>query len=423
MENSNINSENFENSNEGNSSFFDEKVSSSNGNEVVPKLRFKEFSSTYITTKLSDFTKRIARKNTQNETDLSLTISSKDGLIAQEHFFNKLVSSKDLSGYYLLKQGEFAYNKSYSVGYDFGSIKRLELYDKGALSTLYICFALTNYNSDYMRHYFDSLKWYKEIYLIAAEGARNHGLLNVPTESFFETKHILSNDINEQEKIAKFLSLIDQRIEKQRQLVENLKKYKRGLLNAIFEQKIRFKDANGNEFSEWENNKIKEKFKITRGYVLSTHDIKDKPDEIFKYPVFSSQTKNNGLLGYFDKALYKNAITWTTDGANAGFVQYRDGEFYCTNVCGVLIDKNGYNANYYIAEKLNSITKKHVSYVGNPKLMNNVMAEIEIPFPVKEEQEKLALLIKKINYAICYKEQILIKLQQYKTGLLQQMFI
>ena len=92
-----------------------------------------------------------------------------------------------MSGYYLLKNGEFAYNKSYSVGYDFGSIKRLDRYPMGALSTLYICFALKKHDSDFIKAYFDSLKWYREIYMISAEGARNHGLLNVPTEEFFDT--------------------------------------------------------------------------------------------------------------------------------------------------------------------------------------------------------------------------------------------
>ena len=209
-------------------------VSSSNGLEKYPKLRFKGFSDPWTVMKLSDFTMRIMRKNTANVTDIPLTISSKDGLINQNDFFNKQVASKDMSGYYLLHHGEYAYNKSYSVGYDFGSIKRLEKYDMGALSTLYICFALTKFNSDFIKHYFDSLKWYREIYMISAEGARNHGLLNVPTEEFFATLHTLPTDEAEQEKIASFLDALIGRIEKQRSLVENLKKYKRGVIYELF---------------------------------------------------------------------------------------------------------------------------------------------------------------------------------------------
>lgn len=139
-----------------------------------------------------------------------------------------------MSGYYLLLNGEYAYNKSYSVGYDFGSIKRLDRYTMGALSTLYICFALKKHDSDFIKAYFDSLKWYREIYKISAEGARNHGLLNVPTDAFFETKHYLPQNLNEQRKIADFMIALEHRIDAQQSLVDNLKKYKRGLHKLVF---------------------------------------------------------------------------------------------------------------------------------------------------------------------------------------------
>ena len=155
----------------------------------------------------------------------------------QISYFNKTVASKDISGYYLLKNGEYAYNKSYSVGYDFGSIKRLDRYDMGALSTLYICFALKKHDSDFIKAYFDSLKWYREIYMISAEGARNHGLLNVPTDEFFDTKHYIPMDSAEQREIADFMIALERRIEAQQSLVDNLKKYKRGVMRAIFRSK------------------------------------------------------------------------------------------------------------------------------------------------------------------------------------------
>ena len=211
-------------------------VSSSNGLENRPKLRFPGFDEPWKAEKLSDFAARVTRKNSKNETNLPLTISSKDGLVNQVSYFNKTVASKDMSGYYLLKNGEFAYNKSYSVGYDFGSIKRLDRYPMGALSTLYICFALKRHDSDFIKAYFDSLKWYREIYMISAEGARNHGLLNVPTEEFFATKHYLPENADEQRKIADFLIALDRRIEAQQSLVETLKKYKRGVLSVAFDK-------------------------------------------------------------------------------------------------------------------------------------------------------------------------------------------
>ena len=209
-------------------------VSSSNGLEKRPKLRFPGFDEPWRAEKLSDFAERVTRKNSNNETDLPLTISSKDGLVDQISYFNKTVASKDMSGYYLLRNGEYAYNKSYSVGYDFGSIKRLDRYPMGALSTLYICFALKKHDTDFIKVYFDSLKWYKEIYMVSAEGARNHGLLNVPTDEFFATKHYLPENTTEQRKIADFLIALDRRIDAQQSLVDNLKKYKRGVLSVAF---------------------------------------------------------------------------------------------------------------------------------------------------------------------------------------------
>ena len=159
----------------------------------IPKLRFPEFKGEWEEKKLSDFMTRLTRKNSNNESSRALTISSVDGLIDQGEFFKKQIASKDTSGYYLLKKGDFAYNKSYSVGYDYGSIKRLDRYEDGVVSTLYICMTLTSdTNSDYLTHYFDSLKWNKSVSEISAEGARNHGLLNSPTESFFQTKHFLA---------------------------------------------------------------------------------------------------------------------------------------------------------------------------------------------------------------------------------------
>ena len=208
--------------------------------------------------KLGEIAERVTRKNKNNETPLPLTISSKDGLVDQVTYFNKTVASKDMSGYYLLKNGEFAYNKSYSVGYDFGSIKRLDKYPMGALSTLYICFSIKNFDSDFMKVYFDSLKWYREIYLIAAEGARNHGLLNISTEDFFETKHKLPLGLPEQKKIAAFFTLLDRRIQKQRQLVERLKTYKRGVSEAIFERRLNFSSLVATEWKKYKLGQIGE---------------------------------------------------------------------------------------------------------------------------------------------------------------------
>ena len=388
----------------------------------VPKLRFKEFSDKWEEKRLGDIFERITEKNTENNTNV-LTISAQYGLISQTEFFNKSVAGKDLSKYYLLKKDDFAYNKSYSNGYPFGAIKKLNKYEKGIVSTLYICFRLKNRSNivDFFEQFFESKKIDKNIQDIAQEGARNHGLLNINVQDFFDiTKYTPS--IQEQEKIANFLTNIDKKISLTEEKLELFREYKKGVMQKIFSQELRFKDSNGNDYPEWEEKKIEDVFKITRGYVLSKNEMKEIKDKDFIYPVFSSQTLNNGLMGFYNKYLYENTITWTTDGANAGTVKFRSGKFYCTNVCGVLI--SDIYSNKCIAEILALEAPKHVSYVGNPKLMNNIMSKIKITIPVSlEEQQKIADFLSSIDSKIESIEKELEGLKEFKRGLLQQMFV
>jgi type I restriction enzyme S subunit len=172
---------------------------------------------------------------------------------------------------------------------------------------------------------------------------------------------------------------------------------------------------------EWEVKEVGEIFEITRGYVLPMNLLSKEYSSDNPYPVYSSQTKNNGLAGYYKDYLYEDAITWTTDGANAGDVNFRKGKFYCTNVCGVLINKEGYS-NKCVAELINAVSKKYVSYVGNPKLMNGVMSKIKIPFPSLPEQQKIASCLSSLDEVIAGERQKLELLQQHKKGLLQQLF-
>ena len=182
--------------------------------------------------------------------------------------------------------------------------------------------------------------------------------------------------------------------------------------------KIRFKGYN----EDWEQRKVSELFKVTRGYVLAATLTEPAKTDEMPYPVYSSQTKDNGLMGYYKDYLYEDAITWTTDGANAGTVNYRAGKFYCTNVCGVLLS-NEVTANQMLAEALNNVAKGYVSYVGNPKLMNNVMADIEIMIPTHaEEREKLSVFFRNLDNLITLHQHKCDEMKKLKKYMLQKMF-
>jgi len=229
----------------------------------------------------------------------------------------------------------------------------------------------------------------------------------------------------EQQKIGKFFKVLDERIANQERKIAKVKALKTAYLTEMFPQegdtvpKRRFKGFEG----EWIKRKVGEIFQVTRGNVLSTTKVEKKQSKISCYPVYSSQTQDNGLLGYYSDYLFDTAITWTTDGANAGTVNYREGKFYSTNVNGVLISQEGY-ACKAVAEILDLEAWKHVSKVGNPKLMNNVMSNIEILISNNiKELEMLSLFFKNLDDQIATEEKKLEKLKKMKEAYLEEMFV
>ena len=162
--------------------------------------------------KLDSIVERVTRKNTNNESTLPLTISAQYGLVDQITYFNNRVASRDVSNYFLVKNGEFAYNKSSSDGFPFGAIKRLDLYPMGVLSTLYIVFSITDKEkteSDFLTVFFDTDRWHRGVAERAAEGARNHGLLNISADDFLDISLFLPKENKEQQKIGQFVNALN----------------------------------------------------------------------------------------------------------------------------------------------------------------------------------------------------------------------
>ena len=398
-------------------------VSSSNGLEKRPKLRFPGFDEPWRAERLSDFADRVTRKNSKNETDLPLTISSKDGLVDQVSYFNKTVASKDMSGYYLLKNGEFAYNKSYSVGYDFGSIKRLDRYPMGALSTLYICFALKRHESDFIKVYFDSLKWYREIYMISAEGARNHGLLNVPTEEFFDTKHYLPENADEQRKIADFLIALDRRIEAQQSLVDNLKKYKRGVLSVAFNEYGSFCswETTTYQFSELASRRS-EKYDPRSGHLIPCVELEHIEQEtgriigsvpsIQQNSIKSVCKSGDTLFGKLRPYLKKYA-----------FVKE---DMVCSSEIWSLIPSSRIIPEYlfYLVQTDEFIRIANIS--SGTKMPRAEWSNVEkalFAVPEKDIQHQIVHLLRRLDTKIRDSIDVLDELQTMKKGVLQQLFI
>ena len=418
-------------------------INNKNKKPNVPNLRFPEFKGEWEKMRLDAFTKRVMRKNKSNQSRLPLTISAQYGLVDQITFFNKVVASTDLSNYYLLKKGEFAYNKSYSSDYPWGAIKRLDNYDQGALSSLYICFApQDNVVSDFILQYFESPKWHKGISEIAVEGARNHGLLNVAVQDFFHTYHYVPKDKKEQIKISKLLMLLDERIATQNKIIEDLKKLKSAIIEKVFcspNQKNPMCRIEGFEqalstykMSDF-SSRIATKNKDSKCSLVLT--IAAQYGLINQDSFFNKSVASKNLTGYY--LLHKGEFAYNRSysagydwGAVKRLDNYDEGVlstlYICFKINETIVDSD-YLTYYFESTKWH----RGLSDIAGEGARNHGLLNVSITdyfntkhrFPVIEEQKAIAKMLNTITekerkatlLGECYQKQ--------KQYLLRQMFI
>ena len=404
--------------------------------------------------KLCQITTRVTRKN-GGQSDLPLTISAQDGLVDQRKYFNRQVASRDMSNYYLIKKGEFAYNKSYSEGYPFGAVKRLDYYDIGALSTLYILFEITdnNISSDFIVSYYMTHLWYKEISKRAAEGARNHGLLNISTEDFFDSDLNIPNSIEEQVKIGNFIKQLDKFITLHQRKLEQLNLKKKALLQKLFPK-------NGECYPElrfpgftdaWEQCKFGEIFEYLQNNTLSRDslnyknpniknihygDILVKFDEILDGSNKDIPYINSELdLSKFSKSLLRDGDIIFSDTAeddtvgkaielrnvNAPFIL---GGLH-TIPCRPLIPfGKGYLGNFLNSDSYRLQLRPLIQGIKVSSISKSALKDTMIEYPKNlDEQEKIGSLFYYIAKMITLHQRKLEHLQLQKKALLQQMFV
>ena len=364
--------------------------------------------------------KRLTRKNTVRNTNV-LTISAQHGLINQQDFFNKTVASEDKSNYFLLQKGDFAYNKSYSTGYPFGAVKVLEKYESGIVSPLYICFEKTEKNkcSDYYLHYFEGGFANREIRAFAQEGARNHGLLNIATEDFFNMSLVFPS-LPEQLKISKILSTQDKVIALKQNLLQEKKKQKKFLMQKLL-------GADGASFmlddvkidkSKWKKEKL--------GNVCIFLDSKRKPVRFNerckgKYPYYGA----SGIIDYVDDYIFDGEyVLLGEDGANIIFrsspLAFKvSGKMWINNHAHVLQLKENYDIDY-ITNYLESLDyEKYNSGTAQPKLNQEVCESIIILIPSLPEQQVIAKVLSAADKEIELLQKSIEQEKQKKKALMQ----
>lgn len=392
-----------------------------------PKIRFKGYQEDWEQRKLVDLVDRVTRKNQDLVSELPLTISAQYGLIDQNEFFDKRVASKDVSGYYLIENGEFAYNKSTSTDAPWGAIKRLDRYKNGVLSTLYIVFGIKENNpvdSDFLVSYYSTNLWHKGIHEIAAEGARNHGLLNIAPADFFETKLMIPQDIEEQKKIGKYFEELERLITLHQRKCEETKTLKKYMLQKMFPQnghsvpEIRFSGFT----EDWEQRKLDD--------VVEFLDTMRKPLEGAKrisgpYPYYGA----SGIVDYVDGYLFdEELILLSEDGANITDRNYpvcfiASGKYWVNNHAHVLRSKKG-NENNFICNSLER--KDYTQYntgMAMPKLNKETCRKIPVLCPTFEEQQKIGDCFRSLDHLITLHQHKCEELQNIKKFMLKNMFI
>ena len=383
-------------------------------NEKKPALRFKGFTDPWEQRKLGDAFERVVRKNTNNESRLPLTISAQDGLVDQITYFNNRVASRDVSNYYLVYNGEFAYNKSTSDGYPFGAVKRLDWYEKGVLSTLYIVFALKHPekdDSDFMTVFYDTDRWHRGVAERAAEGARNHGLLNISADDFFDIDTTMPEDKVEQEKIGRLLKKLDTLITLHQRKYEKLVNIKKSMLDKMFPQngasvpEIRFKGFT----DPWEQRKV--------GTLIE--DYTEKTVTQNQYPVLTS-SQQQGIVLQEDYFADRQVTTDNNVGYYVlpkGYFTYRsrsDTDVFVFNRNNI-VDK-GIISYYYpvfapkscdsnfLLRRLNHGIKKQLSMAaegtGQKVLAHAKFKNMVVDVPSQSEQEKIGTILEELDTLI-----------------------
>ena len=319
---------------------------------------------------MGDIVERVVRKNTNNESSLPLTISAQYGLVDQITYFNNRVASRDVSNYYLVLNGEFAYNKSTSDGFPFGAVKRLDLYEKGVLSTLYIVFSIKNQSeidSDYLTVFFDTDRWHKGVSERAAEGARNHGLLNISADDFFDIDIFLPRHKEEQVAIGSYLRHLDNLITlHQRNSADFVSRFFSDFTNT------------------WEQRKVRE--------VADRYDNLRIPVAAnLRIPGSTPYYGANGIQDYVDGYTHEGEfILVAEDGANdlKNYpVKCVKGRIWVNNHAHVLQGKNEIADNKFLAFAISQADIESLLVGGGrAKLNAETLMEIDLLLPEKQEQ-------------------------------------
>ncbi len=399
-------------------------VSSSNGIEKCPKLRFPEFTKPWDSVQLGALFKKNTQKNSAGVVTNVICNSAKNGLIPQKDYFDKDIANADnTAGYYIISKNDFVYNPRKSADAPYGPISRYTYEEDGIVSPLYLCFrGNKEVNPEYFERYFRSSAWHRYIYMSGDSGAR-HDRVSIKDDTFFEMPIYLPCN-HEQRKIADFLSLLEKKIEYQIALAENLKKYKRGVIRKIFSRDIRFTSKDGSPFPVWKEYALEEVVEFLDGQRKPLESA-ERANIRGRYPYYGA----SGIIDYIDKYIFDEPLLLLgEDGANiinrsTPLCFIATGKYWVNNHAHVMRPKPGFDL-YFVCEALESIDyTKYNTGTAQPKLNQEKCRQIIFNYPCYEEQQIISQFLFSLSKRIASLEEQLNLFEGQRKALLQHLFV
>ena len=381
----------------------------------IPSLRFPEFNCEWENKKLGEVAEKRIVKNKDNKIKNVFTNSAIQGIVNQRDFFDKdIANQNNLLGYYIVEHNDFVYNPRISNYAPVGPISRNNL-QSGIMSPLYSVFRFNFGNVDFVEYFFNTTKWHKHMEDIANYGARDDRM-SFSTGDFYKMP-ILFPNIKEQTKIASFLTVVDDKLQALKQKKTLLEKYKKGVMQKIFSQELRFKNDNGNDYPEWEEKNLGELSAITTGKLDANAMIEN--GEFRFYTCAKDYYK-------IDKyAFDTEALLISGNGANVGYIHYYKGKFNAYQRTYVLdrFDDNIIYMKYFLDNFLHLRINSEKKEGNTPYIVMATLSEMQIYLPCLEEQTKIANFLSAIDDKINHCQEQIVNTEVWKKGLLQQMFV
>ena len=391
----------------------------------IPKLRFPEINGEWEEKKLNSIFTKITQRNSDNQNSNVITNSATEGLVSQRDYFDKDIANKDKTdNYFIIKNGDFVYNPRKSSAAPYGPFTQYKLLDDGIVSPLYLCLRKNNseVESKYLENYFKTTCWHQYIYENGSSGAR-HDRVSIHDDVLLAMP-IKVPSLPEQQKIADYLSNVDLIITAETKILNTLQKKKKALMQKLFTRQLRFKSDDGTDFPAWEEKKLGECVEILDSQ-RKPIESKERANRKGEYPYYGA----SGIIDYIDDYLFEGeAILLGEDGANiinrnSRLAFIATGKYWVNNHAHIM-KANADNLNHFICEYLESLDySKICAGSAQPKLTQDVIRNLTIKAPCKEEQQKIADCLSSLDSLIQTQQKVVTTWQQQKKALLQQMFI